>query len=98
MKETCAHKWLTRSEDDFCYCMYCMEEWENYNAKNREEYTQKMAKMARSVREGLGLSQQKFANFLGVDSARTVRYWESGKREIPIWASNKIIELAGVSK
>ena len=95
MKEACTHKWFTRSEDDFCYCMYCMEEWEEYDARVRKIYKQKMAKMIRNVREGLGLSQQKFSVYLGADSARTIRYWESGERELPIWVSNKIIELAG---
>lgn len=92
-EEVCKHRWVTMP-DDSCHCILCMEDYGDYNVKEQIRYTKKMADMIYNARTVLNLSQQKFANFLGVDSARTIRYYESGERQLPIWVSNKIIELS----
>lgn len=93
VNQECIHRWLTRSQDDFCYCMYCMLEFDEWDAKERKKWVDSLAKRVKRVRTNLKLSQQKFANLLGIDSARTVRYYEAGERELPIWVSKKIKEL-----
>lgn len=37
----------------------------------------------KSARHALGLSAEGFASWVNVASGRTVRYWESGERDIP---------------
>jgi len=37
----------------------------------------------REARHALGLSAQKFAEAVGVESGRTVRRWEAGDRAVP---------------
>jgi DNA-binding transcriptional regulator YiaG len=37
----------------------------------------------KSARHALGLSAEGFARWVGVESGRTVRRWESGERDIP---------------
>lgn len=37
----------------------------------------------KSTRQSLGLSAERFAAFVGVETGRTVRRWEDGTRDIP---------------
>jgi DNA-binding transcriptional regulator YiaG len=37
----------------------------------------------KSARHALGLSAEGFARWVNVSNGRTVRYWESGDRDIP---------------
>lgn len=37
----------------------------------------------KSIRHSLGLSAEAFARLVRVSNGRTVRYWESGERDIP---------------
>jgi DNA-binding transcriptional regulator YiaG len=37
----------------------------------------------KSIRQSLGLSAEAFAKLVRVSNGRTVRYWESGDRDIP---------------
>lgn len=37
----------------------------------------------KSIRQSLGLSAEAFAKLVRAKSGRTVRYWESGERDIP---------------
>lgn len=37
----------------------------------------------KSARQALGLSAERFAKLVHVESGRTVRRWESGERDIP---------------
>ena len=50
------------------------------------------AERIRAVRERMRLSQQLFAETLGVDAA-TVKAWEQGKR-VPAGASSRLLEMA----
>ena len=47
----------------------------------------------KSLRKGLGLTQQQFAEKLGV-SQRAVRYWEKGKRAPSSEIKTKLDDLA----
>lgn len=48
----------------------------------------------KAARRKLGLSQAKLAKLLGVSSARTVRRWEAGDRDIDRAAWDVVMHLA----
>lgn len=85
----CQHKFFTMS-DDTAHCIYCMEDYDDYQFDICMQH--EVSSKIKIIRNKLGLSQQKFANLMGIDSARTVRFYESLTRRIPAWVIKKIME------